>query len=179
MNSAVKIAEGKKMVYIIMGVSGCGKTTIGRMLAKRLAIKFYDADDFHTQNNIDKMKNFISLDDDDRNPWLLDIAMHIAQWNRDGGAVLACSALKEKYRQILSRDAKEKVAFIYLEGDKNIILERMKGRKEHFFPLGLLESQFNALEAPLNAIKVRLDKTPEDICKEIIDKLIVSGLIHR
>ncbi|HHT9106765.1 MAG TPA: gluconokinase [Candidatus Wujingus californicus] len=178
MNSAVKIADGKKMVYIIMGVSGCGKTTIGRMLAKRLAIKFYDADDFHAQNNINKMKNLISLDDDDRNPWLLDIAMHIAQWNRDEGAVLACSALKEKYRQILSGDGKEKVAFIYLESNKNIILERMKGRKEHFFPLGLLESQFNALEAPLNAIKVRIDKTPEDICKEIIDKLIVGGLIH-
>lgn len=164
------------MVYIIIGVSGCGKTTIGRMLAKRLAIKFCDADDYHSQNNINKMKNFIPLVDEDRIPWLLNLAMHIAQWNRDEGAVLACSALKEKYRQILSWDEKEKVVFIYLEGDKNIIIERMKRRKEHFFPLGLLESQFNALEVPLNAITVQIDKTPGEICTVIIDKLVSKGL---
>lgn len=164
------------MVYIIIGVSGCGKTTIGRMLAKRLAINFYDADDFHSENNINKMTNFISLDDEDRNPWLLDLATRIAQWNRDEGAVLACSALKEKYRKILSWDGKEKVAFIYLEGDRNIILERMKRRKRHFFPSGLLESQFNALEVPLNAITVHIDKTPGEICTEIINKLVSKGL---
>lgn len=166
------------MVYIIMGISGCGKTTIGGMLAKMLAINFYDADDFHLQNNINKMKNFVPLDDEDRSPWLLDLAEHIAQWNRDEGAVLACSALKEKYRQILSWDGKEIVVFIYLEGDKDIILERMKKRKEHFIPLGLLESQFNALEVPLNAITVQIDKTPGEICTEIIEKLASKGFIH-
>lgn len=166
------------MVYIIMGVSGCGKTTIGGMLAKMLAVSFYDADDYHPQNNINKMENSIPLDDDDRDPWLLDLAAHIAQWNRDGGAVLACSALKEKYRQILSWDGKEIVVFIYLEGDKDIILERMKKRKEHFIPLGLLESQFNALEVPLNAITVQIDKTPGEICTEIIKKLASKGFIH-
>ena len=163
------------MIYIIMGVSGCGKTTIGRMLAKRLAIKFYDADDYHSQNNVNKMKNFIPLDDEDRLPWLLDISTHIAQWNRSEGAVLACSALKEKYSQLLTWDGKEKVVFIYLEGDKNIIIERMKGRKEHFFPSELLESQFNALEIPLNAITVQIDKTPGELCTEIIDKLASKG----
>lgn len=166
------------MVYIIMGVSGCGKTTIGGMLAKMLAVSFYDADDYHPQNNINKMENSIPLDDDDRDPWLLDLAAHIAQWNRDGGAVLACSALKEKYRQILSWDGKEIVVFIYLEGDKDIILERMNKRKEHFIPLGLLESQFNALEVPLNAITVQIDKTPGEICTEIIEKLASKGFIH-
>lgn len=163
------------MVYIIMGVSGSGKTTIGRILAKRLAINFYDADDFHSQDNINKMKKLIPLDDEDRIPWLLGLAAHIAQWNKDEGAVLACSALKEKYRQILSWNGKEKVVFIYLEGDKNIILKRMKRRKEHFFPLGLLESQFNALEAPPNAITVQIDKSPGEICTEIINKLVSNG----
>ena len=164
------------MVYIVMGVSGCGKTTIGNMLAEKLKIEFYDADDYHSQNNINKMKNFIPLDDEDRLPWFLDLAKHIAKWNRDEGAVLACSALKEKYHQILSWDGKEKVAFIFLEGEKNIILERIKGRKEHFFPLGLIESQFNGLEVPLNAITVQIDKTPGEICTVIIDKLASKGL---
>lgn len=175
MHCAVKIADGQKMVYIVMGVSGSGKTTIGRMLAKMLAINFYDADDFHSQNNINKMKNFVPLNDEDRIPWLLDLSEHIAQWNRDKGAVLACSALKEKYRQVLSRDGKKKVAFIYLEGNKNIILERMKRRKEHFFPVGLLETQFNALEVPLDAIIAQIDKTPGEICTEIIDKVVSKG----
>lgn len=178
MHWAVKMADGKKMVYIIMGVSGCGKTTTGMMLAKRLAISFYDADDYHPQNNINKMKNSIPLDDEARDPWLLDMAAHIAQWNRDGGAVLACSALKEKYRKILSWDGKEKVVFIHLEGDKDIILERMKKREEHFFPLRLLESQFKALEVPLNALTVQINKTPGEICAEIIEKLASKGFIH-
>lgn len=138
MSSAVKIVDGKKMVYIVMGVSGCGKTTIGRMLAKRLAINFYDADDFHSQNNIHKMKNFVPLDDKDRMQWLLDLAMYIERWSKEEGAVLACSALKEKYRQILTQDGKEKVTFIHLKGDRNVILERMEKRKEHFFPFRTL-----------------------------------------
>ena len=177
MSNATKIADGKKMIYIIMGISGCGKTTVGKMLAKRLSIEFYDADDFHSEKNINKMKNFIPLDDEDRIPWLLRVAEHIAQWNKDEGAVLACSALKEKYRQILSWNGKGKVVFIYLEGDKNIILERMKKRKEHFFPLRLLESQFDALEIPLNAITVKIDKSPEKICTEIINKLVSNGFM--
>lgn len=158
-----------------MGVSGCGKTTIGKLLALRLALEFHDADDFHPHNNIDKMQKLILLSDEDRIPWLLDVAEHISQWNKDEGAVLACSALKEKYREILSWNGEEKVVFIYLEGDKNIILERMKKRKDHFFPLELLESQFSALEIPLNAITVQIDKSPEEICTKIINKLVSIG----
>lgn len=159
------------MIYIVMGVSGCGKSTIGGMLAIRLAMKFYDADDFHLDNCIRKMENCIPLSDEDRIPWLLHLATHIAKWNRDEGAVMACSALKEQYRKILSWDGKEDVAFIHLDGGKDIILERMRTRKDHFFPLCLIESQFNALEAPINAITVQIDKAPEDICMEIINKL--------
>lgn len=122
------------MVYVIMGVSGCGKTTIGKMLAQRLEIKFYDADDYHAQDKINKMQNSVPLDDEDRVPWLSALAGKIKLWNIGKGAVLACSALKEKYRQILSRAGREDVVFIYLEGDRDIILDRIKGRKEHFFP---------------------------------------------
>ena len=164
------------MVYIIMGVSGCGKTTVGKILAKKLGVEFYDADDFHPRNNINKMKNFIPLEDEDRISWLSDIAGRIEQWNREGDAVLACSALKENYRQILSCDGKEEVVFIYLEGDENTIIQRMEERKNHFFAPELLASQFDTLEEPLDAIKVRIDKIPDKVCGEIIDKLIINGL---
>ncbi len=165
------------MVYIIMGVSGCGKTTIGKMLAQRLAMEFHDADENHSQDNIDKMKNSIPLDDEDRVPWLSVLAGNIARWNRGKGTVLACSALKEKYRRILSRNGREDVVFIYLEGDRNIILDRIKGRKEHFFPVELLESQFKALEKPQNAITVQIGKAPEQICSDLIDQLASKGLV--
>lgn len=159
------------MVYITIGVSGCGKTTIGKILAKKLGVKFYDADDFHSLDNINKMKNLVSLEDEDRIPWLSDLAERIKQWNKDGDVVLACSALKEGYRRILSSNGKAEVVFIYLEGGRDTILQRMKERKGHFFALELLESQFDALEEPLNAIKVRIDKTPKKICEEIIGSL--------
>ncbi len=160
-----------------MGVSGCGKTTIGKMLAQRLEIKFYDADDYHAQDKINKMQNSVPLDDEDRVPWLSALAGKIKLWNIGKGAVLACSALKEKYRQILSRAGREDVVFIYLEGDRDIILDRIKGRKEHFFPLELLESQFKALEKPQNAITVQIGKAPEQICSELIDQLASEGFV--
>ena len=160
-----------------MGVSGCGKTTIGKMLAQRLAMEFHDADENHSQDNINKMKNSIPLDDEDRVPWLSDLARNITQWNRGKGAVLACSALKEKYRQILSRNGGENVVFIYLEGDRNTILDRIKGRKEHFFPLELLDSQFKELEAPQNAITAQIGKAPEEICGELVSQLVSKGLV--
>jgi carbohydrate kinase (thermoresistant glucokinase family) len=166
------------MIFIVMGVSGCGKSTIGRILAKRLAMNFYDADNFHSDKCIRKMENGIPLEDEDRNPWLLYLATLIAKWNRDKGAVLACSALKEQHRKILSWDGKENVAFIHLYADKEIILERMRTREDHFFPIGLLESQFNALEVPLNAITLQIDKEPEDICMEIINKLESMELVQ-
>jgi carbohydrate kinase (thermoresistant glucokinase family) len=166
------------MIYIVMGVSGCGKSTIGGMLATRFAMNFYDADDFHSDNCVIKMKNGIPLDDEDRNPWLLYLATLIAKWNKDEGAVLACSALKEQHRKILSWEGKESVVFIHLDGDKDIILEQMRTRKDHFFPPDLLESQFNALEVPLNAITVQIDKAPEDICTEIINKIKSMGLLQ-
>ncbi len=163
------------MVYIIMGVSGSGKTTIGKMLAQKLSMQFYDADDNHTECNIIKMNSGVPLDDDDRRTWLTELAMNVTRWNKGAGAVLACSALKEKYRRIISRDRKEKVIFIHLQGDKNTIFERIKRREKHFFPVVLVESQFDALEAPQDAITVQIDKSPEEICAEIIYNLNRNG----
>jgi carbohydrate kinase (thermoresistant glucokinase family) len=163
------------MVYIVMGISGCGKSTIGKMLAERLLLTFHDADDYHSWGNIKKMRESIPLDDKDRKPWLLNLASHIVQWNKHGGAVLACSALKEKYRQILSQDGNERVTFIYLKGDKEIILNRIRPRS-HFFPSNLLETQLNTLEEPTDAITVRIDKPSEEVCTTIIGSLLSKGL---
>ncbi len=163
------------MVYIVMGVSGCGKSTIGKMLAERLAITFHDADDYHSQKNVNKMMNLIPLNDEDRNPWLIDLASQITKWNKGKGAVLACSALKEKDRQILTGDGTEKVVFVYLKGDRDIILNRMRSRENHFFPPALLETQLSALQVPLDAITIQIDKTPEELCSAIIDELVRNG----
>lgn len=162
-----------------MGVSGSGKTTIGRILAKKLRVGFHDADNYHPANNIVKMMNSVPLDDVDRQPWLLELARHIAGWNRGQGAVLACSALKEKYRLVLSWDGKENVTFIHLQGDEKVISERMKRRNTHFFPSGLLTSQFMELEAPSDAITLGIDGTPDEICSLIIDKLAINGFLPR
>lgn len=165
------------MVYIVMGVSGCGKTAISKALTKRLRIKFYDADDYHSRKSIDKMKRLIALDDSDRIPWLLNLALRIKQWNKGPGAVLACSALKKKYRRILSSKSRDKTVFIYLKGSKRLIFKRMQKRKNHFFSAGLLDSQFKILQEPRDAIMVRVDKTPRKICEEIIDKLADRQII--
>ncbi|MBF0329407.1 MAG: gluconokinase [Nitrospirae bacterium] len=163
------------MVYVVMGVSGSGKTTVGKMLSDRLDIDFYDADDFHSLSSLDKMKNSIPLKDEDRMPWLLNLARNIRDWNKGRGAVIACSALKEEYRRMLSGDGNAKVVFIYLEGDKSFISARMKARREHFFQEPLLESQFEALEPPVNAITMKIDAPPSEICDGILNKLAGLG----
>jgi len=108
------------MVIILMGVSGCGKTTVGELLAKKLSLPFFDADDFHPVENVKKMQSGMPLNDDDRKPWLDELARQIKKWNRNDGAVLACSALKEKYRQILRGNSnREDVQIVYLKGTKD------------------------------------------------------------
>ena len=165
------------MVFIVMGVSGCGKTAVGKLLADRIAFPFHDADDFHSQGNMEKMSGGVPLTDEDRVPWLFDLAVHVAQWNRRGGAVLACSALKKQYRDMLDWNGKEEVAYIYLKGDRGLILDRMKTRTGHFFPPELLDSQLQALEEPDNAVTVTIEKRPDDICSEIISEIIGRNLL--
>ncbi|HOT44180.1 MAG TPA: gluconokinase [Spirochaetota bacterium] len=165
------------MVFIVMGVSGCGKTTVGKLLAGRIAFPFHDADDFHSQGNLEKMNNGVPLTDEDRVPWLFDLAVHVAQWNRHGGAVLACSALKKQYRDMLDWNGKEEVAYIHLKGDRDFILGRLRDRTGHFFPPSLLESQFRDLEEPVDAVTVSIDSRPDDICTEIITEIIRRELL--
>ena len=159
------------MVIVLMGVSGSGKTTIGRALAKSLRWGFSDADDFHSAANVEKMKNGIPLTDEDRKPWLRSIRAAIEQWNRDEpGHVLACSALKGRYREILGRDDPE-VKFVYLQGSFDLISQRLKERKGHFFNPALLRSQFEALESPKDALVVDISKDPQEVVGAILEQV--------
>ena len=158
-------------VYIVMGVSGSGKTTIGKLLAKELNLPFYDADDFHPSENVEKMKNGIPLQDEDRKGWLAILGKNIQKWEQGGGAVLACSALKEKYRQQLTSIPEEHLKWIFLSADFEVILERLKARKGHYFKPEMLTSQFETLEEPQYGLRVIVNTSEENILKEIMTKL--------
>jgi carbohydrate kinase (thermoresistant glucokinase family) len=161
-----------------MGVSGCGKTTIGSMLADRLGMEFHDADRYHPESNILKIKSGIPLTDRDREPWLLRLADIISEREGGSGVVLACSALKEAYREILSTNRKDITRFIHLTGPRELILRRMNSREGHYFPPHLLDSQYDDLEEPDQAISVAVERSPEEIIDEIIGRLVESRLIN-
>ncbi|SIT79747.1 NADP-dependent phosphogluconate dehydrogenase [Pontibacter indicus] len=157
------------MIYIVMGVTGSGKTTVGQKLAARLRLPFYDADDYHPRQSIDKMRQGIPLNDQDRAPWLAQLASLIPAWEAAGGAVLACSALKEEYRKTLQ--TVPDISWIYLDGSRDTILKRLQARQAHFMPPTLLESQLEALEKPAYGIHVDVSLAPEQIIQEVITKL--------
>jgi len=159
-----------------MGVVGAGKTTVGSLLARKLGWTFADADDFHRPANIEKIKHGIPLDDNDRAPWLAALRNAIVEWEQPGeNAVLACSALKRKYRDELRGDD---VRFVYLEGSYELIRDRLHGRHGHFATESILNSQFQDLEVPADAITVNIDKAPEKIADEIIAKLRTLQLAY-
>ena len=157
------------MVIVIMGVCGCGKSTIGKMLAERIGVDFFDGDEFHPKENVTRMAAGIPLNDDDRKPWLETMAGEISKWESKGGAVLACSALRESYRQILKNGGD--VLFVHLKGSPETILGRMKERNNHFMPASLVKSQFETLEEPQDGISIDITFDPEEIVKDIIEKL--------
>lgn len=159
------------MVYIVMGVSGCGKSTIGKLLAEGLTLPFYDGDDFHPQSNIDKMASGQALNDGDREPWLKELAHHINNWNQKSGAVLACSALKQSYRDLLNQFGG--VTFIHLTGSKELITQRMEAR-DHFMPPELLKSQFTTLEAPTDSWDYSIELDPSTIITLIKERIHVN-----
>lgn len=159
-----------------MGVVGAGKTTVGSLLAQKLGWQFADADDFHPAANVEKIRQGIALDDSDRAPWLAALRDAILRWNVERrNAVLACSALKHKYREELRVDG---VRFVYLKGDYELIQHRLRARHGHFASHSILKSQFEDLERPEDAITVEVDKTPDAIVSEIIDKLKASPVAY-
>lgn len=158
-------------IYIIIGPSGVGKTTIGKLLAERLHLPFYDADDFHSEANISKMKSGIPLCDQDRLPWLTAMSDHIKEWYNNKGAVVACSALKEKYRKQLVSIPGECITWIYLHGNEDLIKNRLTSRAQHFFNHQLLSSQYKDLEVPEYGCHIDVNKAPEAVVDEILNCL--------
>lgn len=154
------------MIVVLMGVSGVGKTTIGRLLAADLGWPFLDADDFHPPANVEKMSRGLPLTDTDREPWLESLRGAIGEsLVRGESAVLACSALKEAYRDRLRVDAS--VRFIHLKADPEVIRRRLGERREHFFVPDLLASQLEALENPRDALVVDVADAPEAVAHRI------------
>ncbi len=160
------------MIVVLMGVCGCGKTTVGRSLAAELDWTFLDADDFHPQASVAKMAAGIALTDADRLPWLDRLAEEIrseTEYGRD--VVLACSALKQAYRERLAQGARQDLVFVYLKGNATTIEPRLALRSGHFMSASLLASQFAALEEPAGAIVVDIRQTAEAQAAEIAAQL--------
>jgi gluconokinase len=158
------------MVVIVMGVTGAGKTTVGRLLAERSGWEFADADDFHPPSNVEKMRQGIPLNDNDRRPWLEHLRNQVTRWLAgQRNVVLACSALKRSYRQEL--EVGPEVRFVYLRGSANLIADRLRSRQGHFAGAQILAGQFADLEEPENALTVEIGATPEQIVAQIRKKL--------
>lgn len=157
------------MVYVLFGVSGSGKTTLGKSLADYLNAPFYDADDFHPPLNIEKMKSGISLNDTDRYPWLHTLGDQVVRRHEDGRAILACSALKSEYRELLATYGP--IRFYLIEGSFGLISNRLEQRDGHFMPPSLLRSQFESLESVPNDGIVSADRPLSEQLKQL-EKLL-------
>jgi gluconokinase len=154
------------MIVIVMGVVGAGKTTVGKLLASHLGWEFADADDFHPQSNVEKIRQGFALTDEDREPWLDRLTEAIVRWIGEGkSVVLACSALKRAYREKLVPGPQ--VRLVYLKGGAALIADRLRSRHGHFAGESILASQLADLEEPEKAIIVDISDTPEQIVAEI------------
>ena len=154
-----------------MGVSGAGKTTVGRALADRLSWSFFDADDYHPPENIEKMAGGQALDDEDRKPWLQVLAETVRdRLDSNQPAVLACSALRETYRSQLMVDDQQ-VQLVCLDAEPELISGRLAARDKHFMPPELLQSQMDTLELPEDALMIDASESVDDIVSWILDEL--------
>jgi len=161
------------MIAIVMGVVGAGKTTVGKLLASQLGWEFADADDFHPQSNVEKIRHGIALTDEDREPWLDRLSEAIVHWIAQGkSVVLACSALKSTYRAKLLLGPQ--VRLVYLKGSAALIADRLRSRHGHFAGESILASQLSDLEEPEKAITVDISDTPEKIVAEIKRALVME-----
>ena len=159
-----------------MGVTGVGKTTVATLFAKETGAKFYEGDEFHPPENIEKMRGGIPLTDDDREKWLRTLGeLIVGLLTANEFAVVTCSALKSKYRELLQA-GDSRIQFVYLTGPGAVIEERLKARQNHFMPSALLESQFAILEPPIGALTFSCEKTPEEIVAALIQVLGITRL---
>ena len=166
-------------VVVVMGVSGAGKTTIGKLLAERLGWMFADADQFHPPANIEKMRSGVPLTDEDRRPWLHKIANWVDETRRGNErGVTAVSVLKRSYRDIVIGKRRD-VRLVFLDGSRDLIARRMAARRGHYMPTSLLDSQFDTLEPPSreeNAIRVSIEPPPDEIVSHIVEQLRAEGV---
>ncbi len=161
---------------VVCGVSGSGKTTVGMALARRLCVEFHDADDFHPPANIARMRAGVPLTDADRVPWLTRLRAHIDQQLDSGRSlVLACSALKATYRDRLGIDQR-RVVSVFLEGAPLMVAERLAARQHAYMPATLLDSQFAALEVPVDGIRLSIARHPDELVTDILEQL--AGYPH-
>ncbi|WP_299555938.1 NADP-dependent phosphogluconate dehydrogenase [Seonamhaeicola sp.] len=161
----------KNNVIFIMGVSGCGKTTIGNLLAESLRIPFFDGDDFHSQANVDKMSNGIPLNDEDRYGWLQTLNGLAKEQLEKQSCIIVCSALKQSYRDLLSQGIEKHTKWVHLAGTFDQIEARINNRSDHFMSSALLQSQFDTLEQPTDALTIDISLKPEDIVEKIREEI--------
>jgi gluconokinase len=163
------------MIIVLMGVTGSGKTTVGKKLAERLGWQYFDADEFHSPANVEKMKSGVALNDEDRKPWLKSLQRLVRTKLAEAQpAVLSCSALRQSYRDMLRLDAR--VRLVYLKGDYDLIKERLRARSNHYMNPALLDSQFATLEEPEDALTLDVESPPESIVETIKKHFDIQGL---
>lgn len=158
-------------IIILMGVSGSGKTTVGKLLSQQTGLPFFDGDDFHPAANVAKMASGQPLTDADRAGWLADLARHVGQWEQNKGAILACSALKESYRATLQAGAQAPLHWVFLTGSPALLRQRLQARQDSYMKANMLDSQLETLEVPAYGLHLDVAHSPQQLVDAIRDSL--------